>query len=148
MLMAVFTTFAASRKQPLCDVVERVHGAFVAAGFGEPVIRFSIADPPNSPELSAITTFMGTKRVSSIERVLKRWPELAPFARLAGSAARGSRAVFQSPSHVTGLRCISRPPDFRTGRSFRPRPTGGALACWRARASMSSPVIRRQPASA
>ncbi|WFU46070.1 hypothetical protein QA640_45770 (plasmid) [Bradyrhizobium sp. CB82] len=89
MLMAVFTTFAASRKQPLGDVVERVHAAFVAAGFGEPVIRFSISDPPNSPELGAITTFMGTKRVSSIERILKRWPELAQFASLAGSAARG-----------------------------------------------------------
>ena len=96
MLMAVFTTFAASRKQPLGDVVERVHAAFVAAGFGEPVIRFSISDPPNSPELSAITTFMGTKRVSSIERVLKRWPELAQFARLAGSAARGHQTRVMS----------------------------------------------------
>jgi hypothetical protein len=88
MLIAVFTTFAASRKQSLCDVVEQVHAAFDAAGFGEPVIRFSMSDPPNRPD-SAITAMAGIKRVSSIERVLKRWPELAPFERLAGSAARG-----------------------------------------------------------
>jgi hypothetical protein len=84
MLLAVFTTFAASRKEPLADVIERVHAALVAAGFGEPMVCFSMSDPPNTP----VTTAIGIKRVSSIERVLKRWPELKQFVRLAGPAER------------------------------------------------------------
>jgi hypothetical protein len=75
------------------DVVERVHAAFVATGFGEPTIRFSMSDPPDSPEISAITAAMGTKRVSSIGRILKRWPEFAPFVRLAGAAGRQVRMM-------------------------------------------------------
>ena len=84
MLMAVFTTFAASRKEALGDVVERIHAAFLAAGFAEPAIRFLMSDPPNTP----MTAAMGIKRVASSERILKRWPELARFALAAGSAER------------------------------------------------------------
>jgi len=91
MLIAVFTTFAASRKEPLADTVERIHAAFLTAGFGEPTIRFTMSDPPGSAELSAVQAVMGTKRVSSIERVLKRWTQLERFARAAGTAARGGR---------------------------------------------------------
>jgi len=103
MLMALFTTFAASHKEPLVDVVERIHAAFVAQGFGEPLVRFSISDPPNSAEVSAVTAIMGTKRVSSIERVLKRWPELERFARLAGAARPGgARARVMSNLSLSG----------------------------------------------
>jgi hypothetical protein len=87
MLVAVFTTFAASRKEPLVEMVGRVHAGFLAAGFGEPTVRLSLSDPPASPEITAVQQAMGIKRVSSIERVLKRWPELGKFAREAGSAA-------------------------------------------------------------
>jgi hypothetical protein len=80
MLIAVFTTFAASRKEPLIDTVERVHAAFVAAGFGEPLVRFALSDHAATP----MTEALGVKRVSSIERVLKRWPSLERFARGAG----------------------------------------------------------------
>jgi hypothetical protein len=38
MLVAVFSTFAASRKEPLGEVIKRVHQGFLAAGFGEPRI--------------------------------------------------------------------------------------------------------------
>jgi len=93
MLVAVFTTFASSRKHPLGDVVERVHSAFVAAGFGELKNPLLDAGPPDSPEISAITAAMGTKRVSSIGRILKRWPKLAPFVRLAGAAGRQVRMM-------------------------------------------------------
>ena len=34
MLMAVFTTFATSRKEPLGETVARIQAAFEAAGFG------------------------------------------------------------------------------------------------------------------
>ncbi|HXP75216.1 MAG TPA: hypothetical protein VN823_13815 [Stellaceae bacterium] len=91
MLVAMFTTFAASRKEPLADMVGRVHAGFLAAGFGEPTVRFTFSDPPAaSPEMTVVQTTMGTKPVSSIERVLKRWPELGKFARDIGSGtARG-----------------------------------------------------------
>ena len=52
-----------------------------------------MSDPPDSPEISAITAAMGTKRVSSIGRILKRWPEFAPFVRLAGAAGRQVRMM-------------------------------------------------------
>jgi hypothetical protein len=77
MLMAVFTTFATSRKEPLGETVARIQAAFEAAGFGAPAIRFSMSDPPITP----MTEALGIKRVSSVERVLRRWPELAPFVR-------------------------------------------------------------------
>lgn len=87
MLMAVFTSFAASRKEPLGDTVERVHAAFVTAGFGEPVVRVSILDPHDPAELSTAAAAPGIKRVSSVDRILKRWPELAPLVRLSSTSA-------------------------------------------------------------
>jgi len=88
MLVAVFTTFAASRKEPLADMVERVHAAFLAAGFGEPAVRFSLSDPPGSVEAGIVQAIAGIKRVSSVERVLKRWPQLEKFARVVSSPAQ------------------------------------------------------------
>jgi hypothetical protein len=40
------TTFKASRKEPLAEMIERVHAAIVAAGQGEPSIVFSFSDAP------------------------------------------------------------------------------------------------------
>jgi len=69
MLLALLTTFAASRKEPLVDVVERVHAAIIAAGFGEPQVQFILSDH----------SIAGG--VSSVARVLKRFPHLARFAQ-------------------------------------------------------------------
>ena len=97
MLVAVFTTFAASRKEPLVDMVGRVHGAFLAADFGEPTVRFALSDPPGSLEGGLVQAIAGIKRISSIERVLKRWPELERFARDVSSAAqRGAKTRVMS----------------------------------------------------
>jgi hypothetical protein len=100
MHVALFTIFAASRKEPLADVVERVRGGFLAAGFGEPVVRITLADAPGSAEGSAVSALFGIKRVSSVERVLKRWPQLARFARSADAAA-GGRATPRVIVNVT-----------------------------------------------
>jgi hypothetical protein len=89
MQLALFTTFAASRKEPLVDMIERVHAGFRAAGFGEPTVRFSFADAPSSPQIGAVAAIAGIKRVSSIARVLKRWPQLERFAREVGMPAGG-----------------------------------------------------------
>jgi hypothetical protein len=69
MQLALFTTFAASRKEPLVEVLERVHAAIVAADFGEPQVQFVMADSP----------IVGG--VSSVDRVLKRFPALERFAQ-------------------------------------------------------------------
>src|ERR1700749_4830902 len=84
MLMAVFTIFAVSRKEPLGEVVARVHAAFAAAGFGQPDVGFSMSDPRETPTAAA----SGIKRVSSNARVLKRWPELERFALKSGPTNR------------------------------------------------------------
>src|SRR5882724_8568439 len=67
MRLALHTTFTASRKEPLVEVVERIHAAIVAGGFGEPQIQFAFVDSP-----------MGGG-VSSVGRVLKRFPQLERF---------------------------------------------------------------------
>jgi hypothetical protein len=68
MHVALHTVFAASRKEPLAEVVERIHAAILAAGFGEPLVRFLMADAPVEGG------------VSSVDRMLKRLPDLKRFA--------------------------------------------------------------------
>jgi hypothetical protein len=66
MHLAMLTTFAASRKEPLANVLERVHAAIIAANFGEPHVQFELAD---------------SRGVSSVDRVLKRFPSLERFTK-------------------------------------------------------------------
>lgn len=44
MRVALLTTFASSKKDPLGSVMERIHQAFLEAGLGEPVIHFDFGD--------------------------------------------------------------------------------------------------------
>ena len=66
MHLAMLTTFAASKKEPLADVLERIHAAIVAADLGEPLVQFVLAD---------------SRGVSSVDRVLKRFPSLERFVQ-------------------------------------------------------------------
>ncbi len=110
MLLAMFTIFAASKKEPLAGMIGRVHGGFLAAGFGEPTVRLTLADAPGSTEMSAVAALTGIKRVSSVERVLKRWPQLGRFARDV-SAAAGTRATQRFLANVTESGAVE-PVDF------------------------------------
>ncbi len=78
MLIAQLATFAASKKEPLAEMMGRVRQAFLDAGLGEPTIRFTFLD----------RTF--GKGASAIDRALKRHPELEHFvstaALMVGSA--------------------------------------------------------------
>ena len=67
MRVALLTTFAASRKEPLAALLERIRAAFLTAGQGEPGVRFSFSDAPVA------------RTVSSVDRVLKRHPQLQRF---------------------------------------------------------------------
>jgi hypothetical protein len=67
MRVALHTTFAASKKEPLAAMFDRVLQAFLAAGMGEPAVRFTFSDAP----LEGL--------VSSVNRVLKRHPEMQWF---------------------------------------------------------------------
>jgi len=66
MRVALFTTFRASRKDPLAGELERIHAAFLA-GPGAPAVRFVMADAP-----------MGLM-TSGLDRVLKRFPQMKQF---------------------------------------------------------------------
>jgi hypothetical protein len=66
--VALLTTFAASRKEPLADMLERIGSALAAGGFGESKLLFILSDGPFA-------------RVSSIDRVLKRFPDLRALER-------------------------------------------------------------------
>ncbi len=72
MRVALLSTFAASRKEPLVAMMDRVHQGFVEAGL-QPFIRFNFADG-------------GVVNFSSVDRVLKRHPELERFVTEASPA--------------------------------------------------------------
>ncbi|MGE3074660.1 MAG: hypothetical protein AB7N24_00910 [Dehalococcoidia bacterium] len=65
MQVALVSNYRAHKREPLADLLERIHGAFAAAGEGEPEMTFTFADGP----------LPGA--VSSIDRVLKRFPAFA-----------------------------------------------------------------------
>ncbi|MFI5106483.1 MAG: hypothetical protein ACHP79_16285, partial [Terriglobales bacterium] len=67
MRVALLTTFVASRKEPLAEILQRIYQSFSRAGLGEPAIRFNFGDGPLGGH------------VSSVDRALKRQPELTRF---------------------------------------------------------------------
>ncbi len=106
MRVALLTEFRASKKEPLAVLLERIHGAFIASGLGEPALVFSFSDAP-------VAGF-----VSSVDRVLKRHPELGRFestvpfgpggpavrqlANGPGSGAQGDSVAFATLLAVAG----------------------------------------------
>ena len=72
MRVALLTTYTASRKEPLVAVMDRVHQGFLDAGL-QPFIHFNFADG-------------GVVSFSSVDRVLKRHPELERFVTEASPA--------------------------------------------------------------
>ena len=85
MRVALLTTFAASRKEPLAAMMDRVHGGFVEAGL-EPFTHFNFADG-------------GVVSFSCVDRVLKRHPELERFVTEAPPAPGfpGARRLSNGP---------------------------------------------------
>jgi hypothetical protein len=66
MRVAMHLTLAASRKEPLAEMVARIRQAFLDAGLAEPAIRFTLVD-------SAL------RKGAPVDRVLKRYPEMERF---------------------------------------------------------------------
>jgi hypothetical protein len=92
---AFVTEIVTSRKEPLSALVERVHAAFLAAG-ETPAIRFAFSDPQIG-------------KVSSVERVLKRHPELARFAT-AAPALPGTESLIAAVKPATPPRTLTNLP--------------------------------------
>jgi hypothetical protein len=88
MRVALLTTFAASKKEPLAATLSRVRQAFLDAGLGEPAIRFNFGD-------HIVPSF-----TSSVDRVLKRYPELTRFVTDAAPAPGlpGARRISNGPA--------------------------------------------------
>jgi hypothetical protein len=86
MRVALLTTFVASRKEPLAAMIDRVHQAFLDSGLGEPAIQFTFGDGPLTG-------------ISSVDRVLKRHPELEGFVTTAVPAPLipGARRITNGP---------------------------------------------------
>jgi hypothetical protein len=87
MRVALLTTYAAGRKEPLAEMLQRIYQAFSGAGLGEPAIRFNFGDGPLAGS------------VSSVDRVLKRHPELARFVTTAvpPPLIQGARRITNDP---------------------------------------------------
>ena len=87
MRVALLTTFRTSKKEPLAELLERIHAAFQISGQGGPSLQFSFSDAP-------LPGF-----VSSVDRVLRRYPELERFVASAAALPGGPP-----------IRCISNGP--------------------------------------
>lgn len=87
MRVALLTTFVASKKEPLADMLQRIQQAFSGAGLSEPTIRFNFGDAPMAG------------RVSSVDRALKRHPELERFVTSAAPmpGITGARRISNGP---------------------------------------------------
>jgi hypothetical protein len=72
MQVALVIDFRASRREPFGDLIERIYKAFGTSGLPAPGIRFSFADSP-----------LGN--VSSVYRVIKRYPELKRWVSTAST---------------------------------------------------------------
>ena len=88
MRVALLTEFVASKKEPLAEMLQRIHQAFSGAGLGEPAIRFNFSDGPLRGH------------VSSVDHALKRHPELERFVT----------SVSPMPAGIPGARRISNGP--------------------------------------
>jgi hypothetical protein len=98
MQLAVHTIFAASRKEPLAAVLERVHAAIIAAGLGEPEVQFVLSDAPVEGGVRTVDRVL--KRLPSLERFLQNLalypggPEMRVISNLAGSGTTGEAVDF------------------------------------------------------
>jgi hypothetical protein len=105
MRVALLTTFAASRKEPLAAMMDRVHQGFLNAGL-QPFVRFNFTDG-------------GVVSFSSVDRVLKRHPELARFVTEASPAPH---------LKIPGARRLSNAPLSQGANEAIPYPTLQAIA--------------------
>jgi hypothetical protein len=111
---AFVTEIVTSRKEPLSALVERVHAAFVAAG-ETPAMRFALTDPQFG-------------KVSSVDRVLKRFPELARFA-MAAPVPPGAESLIAAAKPATPRRTLTNLPGSPAAGEQIPIETILALAC-------------------
>ena len=96
------TEFAASRKEPLVEMFDRIVNGFKDAGLGSPAIHFSLSD----------SSLAG--RVSSVDRVLKRFPDMQRFfdessimPAIPASRRLTNQRKLQEPANVSVLRAIA-----------------------------------------
>ena len=87
MRVALLTSFAASKKEPLVAMMNRIRQSFLETGLEEPAIRFNFGD-------ALVPGF-----TSSVDRVLKRYPELRRFVTDAEPAPgiHGTRRISNGP---------------------------------------------------
>jgi hypothetical protein len=105
MQVALLSTFAVTKKEPLSVLLERIHAAFLASGLGEPSILFTLSDPPVPGAFS------------TIDRLLKKYPDFARFT--------GERSGIPN---IPPIRQVSNRPDSPGARESVPFSTLLAVA--------------------
>ena len=96
------TEFAASRKEPLVEMLDRIVNGFLNAGLGSPTIHFSFSD----------CSLPG--HVSSVDRVLRRFPDMQRFfdessvmPAIPATRRLTNQRKLQEPVDVSVLRAIA-----------------------------------------
>jgi hypothetical protein len=107
MPVALLTTFVANKKEPLAELLERIHAAFLTAGLDEPSILFTLSDSPVPGGVSAV------------DRLIKKYPE---FSRFAGQSALAPNTPPIRQVSNRRWRRSSRSWIARSCRRLKPRP--------------------------
>lgn len=91
MRVALLTTYRTSKKEPLVELLQRIHETFLASGLHDPIVHFSFSDAP-APGFT-----------SAVERASKKFPKLEQF--------RCSRTMLPASSEVKQIsNCPGSPP--------------------------------------
>lgn len=88
-------TFKAAKTEPLAALLARVAAAFREAGITDPAVKFSLSESPVAGG------------VSSVDRALKRWPDMAAYVDEAPSLFPGMPPVRSLTSSAPGAPAIS-----------------------------------------
>lgn len=98
--VALLTTYHASKKEPLTELLQRIHQAFLDSGLRDPLVHFSFGDAP-------VPGF-----TSAVDRALRKFPKLEEF-RCSRALLQGSLDVAQI-SNCPGTPAAGRELDFFT----------------------------------
>lgn len=85
MRIAIHMTLAADRRTPLEALLQQVHAAFAGGGLDEPAVEFALSDSPVAGG------------VSSVDRVLKRFPQMQRFISSHATHSDGIQRIGNGP---------------------------------------------------
>jgi hypothetical protein len=106
MQVALLITFAAAKKEPLAELLQRIHAAFLASGLGEPAVLFTFSDSPVPKAQTAIDRlrkkYPAFARFTGESVIAPNMPPIRQVSNRPGSAGEGQSVPFATLLDVAG----------------------------------------------